>query len=455
MDFSEAYKCSTSSSAGPGAPGALAPAYSPCGRLLAAAVEYRLVVREVESLKVVAIFSCLDKIHRLEWSPSGRHVLAALHSRGVVQVWAPDDPEWAAKIDEGPAGVRSARWTPDGLSLLLVADFCVRMTAWSLADRSCAHLGGPKHASRGVAFSPRGDQLAVLERKDCKDWLALYSTAAGWPLQARVALGTLDAADLAWSPDGAKLAVWDSPLAYRVAVHASDGAPLGTYAAYDDGLGVRSVVWAPGSDLLAVGSYDQVLRVLNGVTWAPLLECHHGSPVEEPRSVAVYQELEEPARGVLAPVQVQGGAPPKRETRARYAVAPLPVELTSVAPAAGKPNPKLGVCAAAWSPGSGLLASVNENMPHAVWVWDVGAAALAAVLVHLAPVRGLAWAPRGESLAIVTGGGRVYVWSAEGASVVHIPLAGFAATGLAWSPDGSNFLLSDAEAFCVAYVAPS
>jgi hypothetical protein len=43
--------------------------------------------------------------------------------------------------------------------------------------------------------------------------------------------------------------------------------------------------------------------VLNPVTWRPLLECHHGSPVDAPRGVAVYQELEE-ARGVLAPVQV-------------------------------------------------------------------------------------------------------------------------------------------------------
>lgn len=43
--------------------------------------------------------------------------------------------------------------------------------------------------------------------------------------------------------------------------------------------------------------------MLNGVTWQPLLECHHGSPVDEPAQVAVYQEVEEP-RGVLAPLQV-------------------------------------------------------------------------------------------------------------------------------------------------------
>jgi hypothetical protein len=60
QDFSESYRCS------------LLPAYSPDGGFIAAAVEYRLVIREVESLKVVQIYSCLDKIHRIEWSASGK-----------------------------------------------------------------------------------------------------------------------------------------------------------------------------------------------------------------------------------------------------------------------------------------------------------------------------------------------------------------------------------------------
>jgi hypothetical protein len=55
------------------------------------------------------------------------------------------------------------RWSPDGLSVVLVADFCVRMTVWSLVDRKCTYLPGPKHAAKGIAFSPRADQLAVLE----------------------------------------------------------------------------------------------------------------------------------------------------------------------------------------------------------------------------------------------------------------------------------------------------
>lgn len=133
-------------------------------------------------------------------------MLCGLFDRGVVQAWAVDDAEWACKVDEGPAGVKAARcgevlllrvgwrltavtkpkkdaqhqqhpflpcprtpnqpavrWSPDGLSVLLVADFAVRMTVWSLVDSKCTYLPGPKFAAKGWAFSPRADTLAVLE----------------------------------------------------------------------------------------------------------------------------------------------------------------------------------------------------------------------------------------------------------------------------------------------------
>jgi WD40 repeat protein len=154
--------------------------------------------------------------------------------------------------------------------------------------------------------------------------------------------------------------------------------------------------------------------------------------------------------GCLQVQQQQSAA--KRDTRARYLVCPLPVEVTNITPPTNKPNPKLGVSSIAWSPNSSLLATVNENMPHAVWIWDVLSASLAAVLVHISSVRSLAWSPAGDYLAVGTGNSRVYVWTAEGASIVHIPLAGFSAAQLAWAPDGSNFALMDQEAFCCAYV---
>ncbi len=56
------------------------------------------------------VYSCLDKVHKVEWSPNSRYVLCGLYDRATAQVWSVEDPEWACKIDEGPAGMTNCRW---------------------------------------------------------------------------------------------------------------------------------------------------------------------------------------------------------------------------------------------------------------------------------------------------------------------------------------------------------
>lgn len=151
MDFTDRLACS-------GPP----PVFSPDRKLLASADGYRLVVRAADTLAVVCLASCLDRIETLAWSPDSDHILCGLFKRATVQVFCVSDPDWACSIAEGPAGVTDARWTPDGRHILLTADFNLRLSVWSLVDQSCQYLKGPKHAAAGLAFSPDGTQLAVM-----------------------------------------------------------------------------------------------------------------------------------------------------------------------------------------------------------------------------------------------------------------------------------------------------
>ncbi len=106
-----------------------------------------------------------------------------------------------------------------------------------------------------------------------------------------------------------------------------------------------------------------------------------------------------------------------------------------------------------WSPDSRYLATLNENMPAAVWIWDMQAAELVAVLQHTAAVKALAWAPAGgTSLAVAAGSSRVYMWTPAGASIVHSPLASFGAQSVKWAPDGASLVLGAREALCCAYL---
>ncbi len=55
----------------------------------------------------------------------------------------------------------------------------------------------------------------TVQRRECKDWLCVYRIE-DWGQHARFLLDTTDAADIAWAPNGATIAVWDSVLYYKV-----------------------------------------------------------------------------------------------------------------------------------------------------------------------------------------------------------------------------------------------
>ena len=58
--------------------------------------------------------------------------------------------------------------------------------------------------------------------------------------------------------------------------HFSPPPPLPpNYQAYENALGLKTVAWNPTGQLLALGSYDQLARVLNAASWTSIAELEH------------------------------------------------------------------------------------------------------------------------------------------------------------------------------------
>ena len=241
-------------------------------------------MRDATSLDIVQVQHCLDAVQYIEWSSDGLYVLCAMFfKRALVQIWSVEDPEWTCKIDEGSAGLDGVRWSPDGRHVLTWAAFQLRITIWSLVSQQTCYIKAPKFAVNGAEFSRDGRYFAVLERRDYRDHVSIYSCDA-WKMVRYFPVDTNDAADLSWSPDGSALAVYDSLLDYKVLVYSAAGRCLGDYSAYDNALGIKRVLWSPSSQLLAVGSYDQAVRLLNNATWRVTSSLKHDI-VDSMRSV--------------------------------------------------------------------------------------------------------------------------------------------------------------------------
>lgn len=55
---------------------------------------------------------------------------------------------------------------------------------------------------------------------------------------------------------------------------------MASYIRDEPCLGIKSVRWSPSSQFLAIGSYDQKLRLLNNYTWKPSIEFAHPVSVD-------------------------------------------------------------------------------------------------------------------------------------------------------------------------------
>ncbi|XP_047323921.1 WD repeat-containing protein WRAP73 [Impatiens glandulifera] len=443
MEFTETYK-----QTGPCC-------FSPNARFLAVAVDYRLVIRDVLSLKVIQLFSCVDKISYIEWAQDSEYILCGLYKRPMIQAWSLAQPEWTCKIDEGPAGIAYAKWSPDSRHILTTSEFQLRLTVWSLVNTACIHVQWPKHGSKGVSFTKDGKFAAICTRRDCKDYVNLISCHT-WEIMGVFAVDTLDLADIQWSPDDSAIVIWDSSLEYRVLVYSPDGRCLLKYQAYESGLGVKNVSWSPSGQFLAVGSYDQMLRVLNHLTWKVFAEFMHQNSIRPPCTAAVFKEVDEPLQLDMSDLCLRDDFMQENgsegQIQVRYDVMELPVNLPFVKPPVDKPNPKQGIGLMSWSVDSQYICTRNDSMPTVLWIWDIHHLELAAVLVQKDPIKGVAWDIKCTRLVICTGSPHLYMWTPSGAYCINVPLPNFMINDLKWNSDGSCLLLKDKESFCCAAV---
>ena len=460
---------------------------------LASSMDFRVVIRESQSLQVKKVFSCLDRVKLVRGAPQGGFILAMLKDRPVVQVikvsdtgmYVPEhsndhlhhhhhgggggevetttteEEEWTCRITEGAAGIGNAFWGPTSRHVITLADFNVRMSIWSLEDRSCVHVKFPKLSTRrGFDFSPDGSFMCVARRRRPdrgsggrgKDMLLVMDTKT-WEAVAEFEVCTSDLASVAWSPTGSCIAVCDAAVeGSMVASYSPDGRCLGRFEAHGPNqLGVRSMSWSPDGSVLAVAGYDGVLRLVAGDTWEQACACEHDKAVSGPSGVVIYEEEE-------------------GDKRPRYdVVASLPYKIRQIAASTAMPTQsKRGASASAggggtssgirlmeWSRDGAFVASVTDETPGAVWLWSASTRRLVAVLVHGSRVECMRWDPRRARLAIVCGGERVYVWTEEGASLIRVPVEEVKrATTVAWDPSGESITVfdKDASVFCCCFI---
>ncbi|MFA1538517.1 nSTAND1 domain-containing NTPase [Actinomadura monticuli] len=350
-----------------------------------------------------------DIVWAVAWSPDGARLATGSHDR-TIRLWsAAEGTELAVFRGHGEA-LRAVAWSPDGARL-----------ASGSNDRTVRFWDAERAAEVEVL---RGHERAVA----AVDWSAGGIASASHDGTVRVHAGdgprvlrghTDEVWDVAWSPDGTRIATASRDRTARV--WTADGAQESVLAEHGDW--VRAVAWSPDGARLASASDDRTIRLQNPDGSAPLVLRGHEDTV---RAVSWSPGGDRIASGS------QDGAVLIWEPRTGLRVTALTV-------------PQGAVRALAWSPDGAHIAALSGD--RAVRVWDAAEGTEVSVLSgHDGWLWSVAWSPDGRFLATASGDRTVRLWEAlSGTELSVAAVHDDEIWDVAWSPDGTRIATASGD----------
>ncbi len=371
---------------------------------------------------------------QVAFSPNGK-LLAAAYGDGYVRLWNPVTGQpvgapLAADISSGGSAFGVA-FSPDGRLLATAgADGIVRLwnpvTGRAIGAPLPADTG-PVGGVDGLAFSPDGQLLATAGvDSTVRLWNPATHRAVGAPLLASTSPGGSVNA-VAFSPDGTLLATADNDGYLRLWDPATQHAVGAPFLASATG-GLNGVTFSPDGKLLATAGGGGTVRLWNAATRQP-----PRAPL--PAVTGGVNAVAFSADGTL--LTTAGGDGTVRTWD------PATGQPVGVIPAETGPGSKVN--GVAFSPDGKLLASVDCDGTVRLWDRATGQAS-----GGFSGQNGAAFSPDGKLLAVPEVGGIVRTWDLATGQAVGAPLLAVtngSVNAVAFSPDGKLLATADTDGY--------
>jgi WD40 repeat protein/formylglycine-generating enzyme required for sulfatase activity len=366
-------------------------AYSPDGRLVAAATGIGIYLYDSQTLAEVKFIDTQTLVTSVSFSPDGQ-LLAAGTANHLVQIWQTRDGALQQVLEGHTDRVQTVAFSPDGQLLASGSqDHTIRI--WQV-DGTLLHsldLGTSYIYIYQVAFSPDSTQLASAS-SDAN--LILWDVRSGTQSQLLFGSGS-GQYSVAFSPDGKLLAsgsMDNSVYVWQVAT--------GTQMNKLDGhtKAVNCVAFSPDGTHLASGSYDATVRlwqVSTGSLWQTL----------EGESFDINSVSFSPDGNDLASSSRDGKI--------------LLWQVSSGQLLRTNEDLSVAIFRLAYSPDGQLLASAGWD--NVVRIWRASDGTLLKRLEgHTDAVNSVAFSPDGQLLASGSFDGTIYLWNVTDGSEVRM-----------------------------------
>jgi len=172
-------------------------------------------------------------------------------------------------------------------------------------------------------------------------------------------------------------------------------------------LGLRELLMTPNKQYLMGGYCDSKLRMINTLSWKEVFAFNHNldemTDDNSHSDLNIYVESQSSEDG---PLYEAVSKPFKLHKLTNAEMAQMDGDL-----------PRVGVSKIAISHDSNFVASVCEQYPKFVWVWDLNTLQLNSLIMQKNNVNSVVWAPNTLNLNISSSDEKIFLWSLRGASV--------------------------------------
>ncbi|KAL7935086.1 hypothetical protein V8C35DRAFT_26468 [Trichoderma chlorosporum] len=386
---------------------------SPDGRLVATFKSSEVVFRSTETLQVTDVVELSHEspptsanVTSLLWAPSSSKLLISTadqldvigadpHSafHATVRSYSSLCGGRPSLVQFGARDTELLIWSASGLKLVVI----------DVRSSGAVEIESPKFhqsasALRGISLHPRTGHLALLVRSEGRDIVSLHNPAGRQVLRSWHP-EILDAQGLTWTPDGQWLLLWESAAqGHRLLIYTADGEPFRTITSSsffkgpdaDLELGIKTCQLSPDAGLCAIGDYSRDVIVFHTQSWRPHLKLPHPATIVPKDTLQVWQE------------KIETESPQTRAThtfvRATQILSPPGLAADTQSATA---EAKTGCSLAAFDSSSTLLATRLDDSQCTLWIWDVAAAELRAVLIFHTVVS-FQWHTSSRELLLVT-----------------------------------------------------
>ncbi len=417
--------------------------FSPNSVYLAIAKTNSLIIYDNEELKVIQKFTFQNPISKFLWSPDSTLVLMAFYKTGICEVRSISNPKWTCTINESQSGITNCLWTPDSRKIILFNDFNVRMSIWSLVDKSTIYINSPKYNNKCLLFSENGSFMALAERNNGKDFIGIYFTG-DFSLVSHFQVGTFDMSDLLWTKDATSLIVVDTPLEVKFLIYSPTGNLIATHEPYLYGLGIEIAKLSNNSRTLSLGFNDGMVRLYNCTSnFKEIIELNHNiNTITNENLVTVFKEEE-----------ISHAGSNKKNNFTKYVECSFPYKVNTN----NKIKSLQGIGAISiieWSLDSKFIATKYDALPNNIFIWETSNLKLHTIIVQLNQIKNMKWSPKENILLIVTDNSKLYTFTLDNVYIIELVSDmnnPFNASNLQWASDGKSFIVSDKKQMLIGH----